>query len=111
VTTFKAVGSLQSDDPEVRDGAAVVVEVDAQLSAVFEPLISKVERRTRHPDRLVFQGIPFVPQTAISWEHLPQELRFGSGMLLVQTFTRRRWTAGTVHEFLRHATTASWPRS
>ncbi|MFF2075884.1 IS5 family transposase [Kitasatospora sp. NPDC058162] len=53
---------------------------------VIEPLLPKVERRTRrpgrkrHPDRLVFQGILFVLHTGISWEHLPQELGFGSGM-------------------------------
>ncbi|MFE4759012.1 hypothetical protein ACFRIB_54355 [Streptomyces mirabilis] len=32
---------------------------------MFEPLISKVERRTRYPGRLVFQGNQFVPQTGI----------------------------------------------
>ncbi|MBB4717773.1 transposase [Streptomyces luteogriseus] len=36
--------------------------------------------RKRHPDGLVFQGIVFVLHTGISWEHLPQELGFGSGM-------------------------------
>ena len=35
--------------------------------------------RKRHPDR-VFQGILFVLHTGIAWEHLPQELGFGSGM-------------------------------
>lgn len=53
---------------------------------MVEPLLSKVERRTRHPgrerhpDRLVFQGILVVLHTGIAWEHLPQELGFGSGM-------------------------------
>lgn len=61
-------------------------EVDDELWAVIEPLLPKVERRTRHPgrkrhpDRLVFQGILFVLHTGIAWEHLPQELGFGSGM-------------------------------
>ncbi|MDQ1065285.1 transposase [Streptomyces canus] len=51
----------------------------------MEPLLPKVERRIRHPgrkrhpDRLVFQGILFVLHTGIAWEHLPQELGFGSG--------------------------------
>lgn len=36
--------------------------------------------RKRHTDRLVFQGVLFVLHTAIAWEHLPQELGFGSGM-------------------------------
>lgn len=61
-------------------------EGDDTLWAVVEPLLPKVERRTRHPgrkrhsDRLVFQGILFVLHTGIAWEHLPQELGFGSGM-------------------------------
>ncbi|OWA01575.1 hypothetical protein B9W68_30375 [Streptomyces sp. CS227] len=52
----------------------------------MEPLLPRVERRVRHPgrkrhpDRLVFQGILFVLHTGIAWEHLPQELGFGSGM-------------------------------
>jgi len=32
------------------------------------------------PDRQVLQGIVFVLYTGISWEDLPQELGFGSGM-------------------------------
>src|SRR6478752_283178 len=61
-------------------------DVDDELWAVVEPLLPKVERRVRHPgrkrhpDRLVFQGILFVLHTGIAWEHLPQELGFGSGM-------------------------------
>ncbi|MER5409315.1 IS5 family transposase [Streptomyces sp. NPDC002769] len=70
---------------------------------VIEPLLPKVERRARHPerrrhpDRLVFQGILFVLHTGIAWEHLPQELGFGSGM----TCWRRlaEWTEAGV-----------WPR-
>jgi transposase len=61
-------------------------EVNDELLAVIEPLLPKVERRSRYParkrldDRLVLQGILFVLHTGISWEHLPQELGFGSGM-------------------------------
>lgn len=61
-------------------------DVDDELWAVIEPLLPKVERRARHPgrkrhpDRLVFQGILFILHTGIAWEHLPQELGFGSGM-------------------------------
>ncbi|MFH9554506.1 transposase, partial [Streptomyces sp. NPDC017435] len=54
-------------------------EVDDDLWAVIEPLLPRVERRARHPDRLVFQGILFVLHTGIAWEHLPQELGLGSG--------------------------------
>ncbi|MET7737627.1 IS5 family transposase [Streptomyces sp. NPDC005402] len=77
--------------------------VDDELWAVIEPLLPKVERRTRHPgrkrhpDRLVFQGILFVLHTGIAWKHLLQELGFGSGM----TCWRRlaEWTGAGV-----------WPR-
>lgn len=61
-------------------------EVDDGLWAVIEPLPPVVERRTthpgrkRHPNRLAFQGILFVLHTGIAWEHLPQEIGFGSGM-------------------------------
>lgn len=82
--------------------------VEDELWAMIEPLLPKVERRTRypgrkrHPDRLVFQGILFVLNTGIAWEHLPQELGFGSGM----TCWRRlaEWTEAGVwprlHEIL-----------
>ncbi|WP_406466365.1 transposase [Streptomyces sp. NBC_00111] len=58
------------------------------------PLLPKVERRARrpwrkrHPDRLVFQGILSARYTSIQWEHLSEELGFGSGM----TCWRRRPT-------------------
>ncbi|MGW0564961.1 IS5 family transposase [Streptomyces sp. NPDC003016] len=61
-------------------------EADGKLRAVIEPLLPKGERRPRHPgrkrhpDRLVFRGVLFVLHTGIAWEHLPQELGFGSGM-------------------------------
>src|SRR5689334_18884693 len=61
-------------------------EVDDDLWALIEPLLPKVERRYRHPgrkrldDRKVLGGILFVLYTGISWEFLPQELGFGSGM-------------------------------
>ncbi|MFJ8848748.1 IS5 family transposase [Streptomyces cyaneofuscatus] len=52
----------------------------------IEPLLPKRERRFRYPgrkpvpDRQVLCGILFVLHTGIQWEHLPQELGFGSGM-------------------------------
>src|SRR3954447_21172166 len=60
--------------------------VDDQLWALIEPLLPRRERRFRYPgrkpleDRLVLQGILFVLHTGIGWEHLPQELGYGSGM-------------------------------
>lgn len=74
---------------------------------MVEPLLPKVERRVRypgrkrHPDRLVFQGILFVLHTGIVWEHLPQELGFGSGM----TCWRRlaEWTEAGVWPRLHQA--------
>ncbi|MEN3541373.1 IS5 family transposase [Microbispora sp. ZYX-F-249] len=61
-------------------------EVSDELWAVIEPLLPKHQRRTRYPgrkrldDRQVLQGILFVLHTGIAWEHLPQELGYGSGM-------------------------------
>jgi transposase len=78
-----------TDDPGVLGGASKPWDVDDELWALIEPLLPKVERRIRHPgrkrhpDRLVFQGILFVLHTGIAWEHLPQELGFGSGMTVV----------------------------
>lgn len=52
----------------------------------LEPLLPARQRRFRYPgrrpldDRAVLSGILFVLQTGIAWEHLPQELGFGSGM-------------------------------
>ena len=61
-------------------------EVSDELWAVIEPLLPRHRRRTRWPgrkrldDRLALQGILFVLYTGIAWEHLPQELGYGSGM-------------------------------
>ena len=52
----------------------------------IEPLLPRRERRFRYPgrkpldDRQVLSGILFVLHTGIAWEHLPQELGFGSGI-------------------------------
>lgn len=51
-----------------------------------EPLLPKRERRYRYPgrkpvpDREALCGILFVLYNDIQWEHLPQDLGFGSGM-------------------------------
>lgn len=82
-------------------------EVDDELWAVIEPLLPKVERRSRHPgrkrhpDRLVFQGILFVLHTGIAWEHLPQELGFGSGMACWRRLAE--WTEAEVWPRLHEA--------
>ena len=61
-------------------------EVDEELWRLLEPLLPQPRRRFRYPgrrrldDRLVLQGILFVLHTGIGWEHLPQELGYGSGM-------------------------------
>ena len=60
--------------------------VDDELWELIEPLLPQTSSRFRYPgrtcldDRLVLQGIVFVLHTGIGWEHLPQELGFGSGM-------------------------------
>ena len=60
--------------------------VEDELWALIALLLPAPPRRFRYPgrrrldDRLVLQGILFVLHTGIGWEHLPQELGFGSGM-------------------------------
>jgi transposase len=60
--------------------------VEDELWVLVEPLLPVPPRRFRYPgrrrldDRQVLQGILFVLHTGIGWEHLPQELGFGSGM-------------------------------
>ncbi|MFH9009730.1 IS5 family transposase [Streptomyces afghaniensis] len=60
--------------------------VPDELWDSLEPLLPKRPRRFRHPgrkplpDREVLCGILYVLHTGIQWEHLPQELGFGSGM-------------------------------
>jgi transposase len=74
--------------------------VDDELWVIVGPLLPQTPRRFRYPgrrrldDRLALQGILFVLHTGIGWEHLPQELGFGSGM----TAWRRlhEWHAGGV---------------
>ncbi len=61
-------------------------EVEEGLWELIEPLLPRVERRFRYPgrkrldDRRALCGILFVLYTGISWEFLPQELGYGSGM-------------------------------
>ncbi|SEF17597.1 Transposase [Streptomyces sp. Ag109_O5-10] len=88
----------------VQGGSAEAWEVDNELWAVMLPKAERRMRhagRKRHPDRLVFQGILFVLHTGIAWEHLPQELGFGSGM----TCWRRlaEWTEAHVWPRLHEA--------
>ncbi|MGV9376507.1 transposase [Nonomuraea sp. NPDC003707] len=53
---------------------------------MIEQLLPQRQRRFRHPgrerlhDRPALRGILFVLHTGIAWEHLPQELGYGSGM-------------------------------
>ena len=60
--------------------------VSDELWEIVEPLLPKHERRYRYPgrkrfsDRQALCGVLFVLQTGIAWEHLPQELGFGSGV-------------------------------
>jgi transposase len=60
--------------------------VSDELWELVEPLLPRKQRRFRYPgrkrlpDRQVLCGILFVLSTGIAWEHLPQELGFGSGV-------------------------------
>lgn len=60
--------------------------VSDELWDHLKPLLPQRERRFRYPghkplpDRDVLCGILYVLHTGIQWEHLPQDLGFGSGM-------------------------------
>ena len=61
-------------------------EVPDELWERIAPLLPVHERRHRYPgrkrrdDRACLSGILFVLITGTAWEHLPQELGYGSGM-------------------------------
>lgn len=89
----------------------------------IEPLLVPRERRFRHPgrmpldDRQVLQGILFVLYHGIGWEHLPQELGFGSGMTCWRRL--RRWQIDGVWPLIQERLVAEvegtagidWPRA
>jgi len=60
--------------------------VSDELWELVEPLLPRKERRFRYPgrkrlpDRQALQGILFVLHTKITWQHVPNELGFGSGV-------------------------------
>jgi transposase len=97
--------------------------VEDELWDLVEPLIPVPPRRVRNPgrkrlpDRLCLQGILFVLYTGIGWEHLPQELGFGSGMTCWRRL--RDWNDAGVwqrlHEVmladLREANRIDWSRA
>jgi transposase len=76
------------------------------------PLLPERQRRFRHPgrrpldDRAVLNGILFVLQTGIAWEHLPQELGFGSGMTCWRRL--RLWQQDGVWERVHALLASEW---
>lgn len=78
--------------------------VDDELRALIAPLLPVWPLRQRGPkplpDRLCLQGILFVLHTGIGWEHLPQELGFGSGMTCWSRLDR--WCQVGAFEALHH---------
>jgi transposase len=62
------------------------LKVSDELWARIQPLVPVVQRRHRWPgrrrmdDRACLNGILIVLGTGISWQHLPQQLGYGSGM-------------------------------
>ena len=70
--------------------------VSDELWPRIEPLLPRVERRFRYPgrkrlpDRQALQGILFVLYTGIAWRHLPPELGFGGGRLVIAA-----WMSGS----------------
>lgn len=75
-------------------------EVSAALWKKLEPLLPEAPPRSaqggrpRVDDRRALNGILFVLRTGIGWEHLPQELGYGSGMTCWRRL--RAWQAAGV---------------
>ena len=75
-------------------------EVSAALWEKLEPLLPEAPPRSaqggrpRVDDRRALNGILFVLRTGIGWEHLPQELGYGSGMTCWRRL--RAWQADCV---------------
>ncbi|CAM5734778.1 hypothetical protein SALBM311S_01148 [Streptomyces alboniger] len=86
VSVLVDAGRRGCEPVETRKTAARPWEIDDELWARTEPLLPVVPRNPRRPgrkrldSRRVLCGILFVLYTGISWEFLPQELGFGSGM-------------------------------
>jgi transposase len=80
-------------DHRCEEGSAAAVDGVGRVVGPIQPLLPVVPRRADHPwrkrldGRKVMCGILFVLCAGISWEFLPQELGFGSGM----TCWRRLW--------------------
>lgn len=74
-------------------------EISTALFKRIEPLLPTVKPspkggRPRLSDELALNGILFVLRTGTPWEHLPQELGFGSGMTCWRRL--RDWQAAGV---------------
>ena len=74
-------------------------EISAALYKRLEPLLPTAKPspkggRPRLSDELALNGILFVLRTGTPWEHLPQELGFGSGMTCWRRL--RDWQAAGV---------------
>lgn len=79
------------------------LEIKDDLWALVEPLLPLHPRRLkggrpRLSDRAALNGIVFVLRTGIGWEHLPQQLNYGSGMTCWRRL--RDWQAGGVWDRL-----------
>jgi transposase len=74
-------------------------EISAALYKRLEPLLPAAKPspkggRPRLSDELALNGLLFVLRTGTPWEHLPQELGFGSGMTCWRRL--RDWQAAGV---------------
>ena len=97
--------------------------LDDELWAIIEPLLPPPKRRRRrHPgrkpidNRKVLCAILFVLKTGLPWEHLPQELGWGSGMTAWRRLHvwQRKGIWKDIHEVLlahlREADRLDWSR-
>jgi transposase len=80
-------------------------DIDEDLWLRIGPLLPAHRPGKRGPvpldDRKCLQGILFVLYTGISWNHLPPELGFGSGITCWRRF--RRWCGAGLWDRLHRA--------
>ncbi len=98
--------------------------LDDRLWEIIEPLLPRPrKRRRRYPgrrpldNRKVLSAILFVLKTGVPWEHLPQELGWGSGMTAwrrLQTWQKRgiwRKIHAALLAHLQEADRIDWSRA
>lgn len=98
--------------------------LDDKLWAIIEPLLPPPQKRRRRfpgrkpiDHRKTLSAILFILKTGLPWEHLPQELGWGSGMTAWRRLHawQKRGVWQRIHEallaHLQHADRIDWSRA